>query len=300
MGGGPWLRRLRRLRPTSSRSIFGEMMGGGAAALHRCPRARRRPALQHGDRARGGVRRQDRADAGAVVDFLRRLCRLGAKPGTQPVTCTTCSGSAACGHSRASSRSSAPARPARAAARRSSDPCAKCGGQGRVTKERSLSVNIPAGIEDGTRIRLAGEGEAGSARRAFGRPLHLPVGQAARVLPARRRRPLLPRADLDDDGSARRRLRGGDPRRHADARARAGRHADRPAVPPQGQGHAGAAPARRSATSTSRRPSRRRSKLTRRQRELLEEFQRDQSTETHPDAQGFFARVKDFFDGLSG
>jgi molecular chaperone DnaJ len=41
------------------------------------------------------------------------------------------------------------------------DPCLKCAGQGRVVEERSLSVNIPAGIDDGTRIRLAGEGEAG-------------------------------------------------------------------------------------------------------------------------------------------
>jgi molecular chaperone DnaJ len=42
-----------------------------------------------------------------------------------------------------------------------SDPCGSCGGQGRVTRERTLSVNIPAGVEDGTRIRLANEGEAG-------------------------------------------------------------------------------------------------------------------------------------------
>ncbi len=42
------------------------------------------------------------------------------------------------------------------------DPCTKCHGQGRVTEERSLSVNIPSGIEDGTRIRLQGEGEAGA------------------------------------------------------------------------------------------------------------------------------------------
>jgi molecular chaperone DnaJ len=41
------------------------------------------------------------------------------------------------------------------------NPCKACGGAGRTEKERSLSVNIPAGVETGTRIRLAGEGEAG-------------------------------------------------------------------------------------------------------------------------------------------
>ncbi len=41
------------------------------------------------------------------------------------------------------------------------DPCRICGGQGRTHKEKTLSVNIPAGVEDSTRIRLAGEGEAG-------------------------------------------------------------------------------------------------------------------------------------------
>ncbi|MEM6577417.1 MAG: molecular chaperone DnaJ [Pseudomonadota bacterium] len=41
------------------------------------------------------------------------------------------------------------------------NPCTSCSGQGRVQKDRSLNVNIPAGVETGTRIRLAGEGEAG-------------------------------------------------------------------------------------------------------------------------------------------
>ena len=41
------------------------------------------------------------------------------------------------------------------------EPCGNCGGQGRVHKEKKLSVNIPEGVEDGTRIRLSGEGEAG-------------------------------------------------------------------------------------------------------------------------------------------
>ena len=49
-------------------------------------------------------------------------------------------------------------------------PCRSCGGQGRSRQEKTLKVNIPPGVEDGTRIRLAGEGEAGlrgSPRRAI-------------------------------------------------------------------------------------------------------------------------------------
>jgi DnaJ-class molecular chaperone len=53
------------------------------------------------------------------------------------------------------------------------NPCKTCGGAGRVQKDRALNVNIPAGVETGTRIRLSGEGEAGLARRAGGRSLHL-------------------------------------------------------------------------------------------------------------------------------
>jgi DnaJ-class molecular chaperone len=67
------------------------------------------------------------------------------------------------------------------------NPCRTCGGQGRCGKEKTLSVNIPPGVEDGTRIRLAGEGEAGEARLARRRSLYLPVGHAASAVPARRR-----------------------------------------------------------------------------------------------------------------
>jgi molecular chaperone DnaJ len=42
-----------------------------------------------------------------------------------------------------------------------SDPCHRCAGEGRIRKEKTLSVNIPEGVEDGTRIRLSGEGEVG-------------------------------------------------------------------------------------------------------------------------------------------
>lgn len=85
----------------------------------------------------------------------------GAKPGTQPKTCGTCGGAGAV---RSQSGFFTVERACPTCAGRGqviSDPCSSCGGQGRVTKERNLQVTIPAGVEDGTRIRLTGEGEAG-------------------------------------------------------------------------------------------------------------------------------------------
>jgi molecular chaperone DnaJ len=91
------------------------------------------------------------------------MCKgSGAKPGTQPKTCQTCHGSGAV---RSQSGFFTVERACHTCGGRGqviTDACMACGGKGRVTKERTLSVNIPAGVEDGTRIRLAGEGEAGS------------------------------------------------------------------------------------------------------------------------------------------
>jgi len=85
----------------------------------------------------------------------------GAAPGSGPVNCETCKGAGrvrvqqgfftierTCPHCHGEGRTIA-------------DPCTDCSGQGRVRRERTLSVDVPAGIEDGTRIRLSGEGEAG-------------------------------------------------------------------------------------------------------------------------------------------
>ncbi|MEM1198032.1 MAG: molecular chaperone DnaJ, partial [Pseudomonadota bacterium] len=85
----------------------------------------------------------------------------GAKPGSSPTSCPTCGGS---GQVRAQQGFFTIQRTCPACHGRGqiiADPCADCSGQGRVTKDRTLSVNIPAGVEDGTRIRLSGEGEAG-------------------------------------------------------------------------------------------------------------------------------------------
>jgi len=141
--------------------IFGDIMGGG----------RRRSS---GGRERGADLRYnmeitlEEAYTGRTAQIrvptsvtCSECTGSGARPGTQPVTCTMCSGS---GRVRASQGFFSIERTCPQCGGRGQtikDPCPKCAGQGRVTEERALSVNIPAGIEDGTRIRLAGEGEAG-------------------------------------------------------------------------------------------------------------------------------------------
>jgi molecular chaperone DnaJ len=85
----------------------------------------------------------------------------GAEPGTSPVTCQTCRGH---GRVRAAQGFFTIERTCPQCQGRGQtikDPCTTCAGGGRVQKERTLAVNVPPGVEDGTRIRLTGEGEAG-------------------------------------------------------------------------------------------------------------------------------------------
>ena len=85
----------------------------------------------------------------------------GAEGGAEPSTCPTCSGM---GKVRAQQGFFTVERTCPTCSGMGQivkNPCKKCRGAGRVEKERTLSVNIPAGVETGTRIRLAGEGEAG-------------------------------------------------------------------------------------------------------------------------------------------
>ncbi|MEM0946982.1 MAG: molecular chaperone DnaJ [Pseudomonadota bacterium] len=85
----------------------------------------------------------------------------GSEAGTEPVVCPTCSGM---GKVRAQQGFFTVERTCPTCSGLGEiiqNPCKACGGAGRIQKDRSLSVNIPAGVETGTRIRLAGEGEAG-------------------------------------------------------------------------------------------------------------------------------------------
>jgi molecular chaperone DnaJ len=142
--------------------IFGDMMGGGRRRESSSGRQRGEDLRYNMEitleEAYSGKVAQIRVPSSITCDVCTGT---GAKPGTKPSTCGTCHGS---GRVRATQGFFSIERTCPTCQGRGqtiSDPCTKCHGQGRVTEERSLQVNIPSGIEDGTRIRLQGEGEAG-------------------------------------------------------------------------------------------------------------------------------------------
>lgn len=85
----------------------------------------------------------------------------GARPGSPPRTCPTCDGMGLVSHNQGSFGFSEPCRDCRGTGRIIDDPCPDCGGEGTTTRTRSLTVRVPAGVEDGQRVRLAGQGEPG-------------------------------------------------------------------------------------------------------------------------------------------
>ena len=141
--------------------VFGEMFGD---------RGRRSGGAQ-----RGGDLRYDleitleQAFTGAEVEIAvptsiacEPCSGSGAKPGSSPITCSTCGGQ---GRVRAAQGFFSIERTCPrcgGAGKLISDPCRACGGAGQVRRERRLQVRIPAGVDDGARIRLSGEGDAGA------------------------------------------------------------------------------------------------------------------------------------------
>ncbi len=85
----------------------------------------------------------------------------GAKPGTRPTTCPECSGAGRIRVAQGFFSLQQTCPRCRGAGKVITDPCRSCGGAGRVERRKTLSVRVPAGVDNGDRIRLAGEGEAG-------------------------------------------------------------------------------------------------------------------------------------------
>jgi len=218
----------------------------------------------------------------------------GAKAGTKPKTCSTCGGA---GRVRQGGGIFIVERTCPSCHGRGQtidSPCPSCAGQGRVQKDRTLSVNIPQGVEDGTRIRLAGEGEAGvmggpagdlyiflslAAHKFFqrdGADLHcrVPVSMVTAAVGGEFEVPTI------DKTKAKVKVPGG---------TQSGRR-----IRLAGKGM----PVLRSRQTGDmyvqvvvETPQ----NLTKKQKDLLAEFEKLSSGETQPEAAGFFKMVKDFF-----
>jgi molecular chaperone DnaJ len=85
----------------------------------------------------------------------------GAKPGTKPTTCTTCSGHGQVRMQQGFFSIQQTCPRCQGTGKMVANPCGTCSGSGRVKKHKTLAVKIPAGVDEGDRIRLSGEGEAG-------------------------------------------------------------------------------------------------------------------------------------------
>ena len=223
----------------------------------------------------------------------------GAESGSKPVTCPTCHG-----HGRVRAQQgfftierTCPT--CNGGGRVIENPCRVCSGQGRVRREKTLSVSIPAGVEDGNRIRLSGEGEAGLRGGAPG-DLYIFLSVKPHRFFQRDGANIQCRVPIDITTAA----LGGTIEVPAIDGSRA-----KLTIP------AGAQTGRQfrlkgKGMSVLRSPSRGDMyievtvetpvNLTKRQQELMREFAEagDGKRATSPEAEGFFSRVKEFFEDL--
>ncbi|WP_457647267.1 molecular chaperone DnaJ [Profundibacter sp.] len=142
--------------------LFGDFMGGGRGGGGR-PRATRGSDLRYNlrvtlEEAYAGIQKTITVPTSVPCS---ECSGTGAESGAEPVTCPTCSGMGKVRAQQGFFTVERTCPTCQGAGQMVNNPCKSCSGAGRVEKERSLSVNIPAGVETGTRIRLAGEGEAG-------------------------------------------------------------------------------------------------------------------------------------------
>jgi molecular chaperone DnaJ len=223
----------------------------------------------------------------------------GAKTGTKPKSCPTCAGAGRIRHAQGffTLERTCPACQGRGQVIDS--PCPSCSGAGRVTRERMLAVNIPAGVEDGTRIRLSGEGEAGvrggpagdlyiflslAAHPFFqrdGADLHcrVPISMVTAALGGEFEVPTI------DGGKTRVKV----PEGTQSGRRFRLQDKGMPVLRSKQTGDMYVQVVVETPQS-----------LTKRQRELLNEFEKLSSKDTHPESAGFFGKVREFLGGRTG
>lgn len=281
--------------------LFGEFMGG-----------RRGSGRQGTGRERGADLRYNmevalnEAFAGKTAQIrvptsvsCETCSGTGARTGTKAKACATCGGM---GKVRASQGFFTIERTCPSCQGRGEvidDPCPSCSGAGRVVKERTLSVNIPAGVEDGTRIRLAGEGEAGHRGGPAG-DLYIFLSVKPHEFFQRDGADIFCKVPISMITAA---LGGQIEVPAVDASVTRVRVPEGTETGKQFRLKGKGMPVLRAKVTGDmyiqvevETPK----NLTRKQRELLEEFEKESRKETSPDSHGFFARVKDFFEGKGG
>lgn len=139
--------------------VFGDFMGG-----RRRQQASRGADLRYNleitlEEAFAGKQATIRVPSSATCE---RCSGSGAEPGSEPEACPTCHGVGKVRAQQGFFTIERTCPTCNGVGRIIKSPCRSCGGAGRVRNERTLQVNIPPGVEDGTRIRLAGEGDAGA------------------------------------------------------------------------------------------------------------------------------------------
>jgi molecular chaperone DnaJ len=223
----------------------------------------------------------------------------GAKPGTKPATCAHCGGAGRVRHQQGFFTLERTCPACQGRGQTIDNPCGSCSGSGRVTRDRTLSVNIPPGVEDGTRIRLSGEGEAGLRGGPTG-DLYIFLAIASHAFFQRDGADLYCRVPISmvtaslggefevptvDGTKSRVKIPAGT---QSGKRFRlAGK--GMPVLRAKRMGDM-------YVQVTVETPQ----NLTKRQRELLAEFESLSSTDTQPESAGFFSKVKEFIDGLGG
>ena len=140
--------------------IFGDIFGGGGRS-----RVRKGADLQYNlelslEDAVAGTTVKIRVP---TLKHCTTCAGSGAKPGTSPETCATCGGHGQVRMQQGFFSVQQTCPNCRGKGTTIKDPCSNCHGAGRVKDHKSLSVEVPAGVDTGDRIRLSGEGEAGES-----------------------------------------------------------------------------------------------------------------------------------------
>jgi len=278
--------------------LFGDFMGGGGRGGR--SRNTRGSDLRYNMRinleeAFGGAQKTINVPSTAQCASCNGS---GAEGGSEPTSCPTCSGM---GKVRATQGFFTVERTCPTCSGMGQiikNPCKSCGGQGRKEKDRALSVNIPAGVETGTRIRLSGEGEAGLRGGASG-DLYIFIEVAPHDIFQRDGTNLFCRVPVSMTTAALGgdievpTIDGGRSRVKVPAGSQSGRQMrlrskGMPAVRSSQVGDMFIELAVETPVN-----------LTSRQKELLREFEQE-SSENNPESSSFFSSVKSFWDSMKG